>query len=86
MDFNILKKAGLKPADFSKLVKVHRVTVSLWVHKHNEPHHLLAARVSKMLDAVRAAVDAGDLPVSFDVPRRERALKIQRAVLKYIKH
>lgn len=83
--FKVLKKAGLKPADFAKLIKVHRVTVSLWVNGHNNPHALLSSRVSKMLDAVKAALDAGDLPLSFDVVRRERALHIQRAVLKHLK-
>ena len=85
MDFRILKKAGLKPADFSKLIKVHRVTVSLWVNGHNNPPSLLGNRVTKMLDAVKRAVDAGALPLSFDVPRRERALHIQRAVSKHLK-
>lgn len=85
MNFGILKKAGLSPADFSKLVKVHRVTVSLWINGHNNPHALLSARVTKMLDGVRRAVDAGSLPLSFDIPRRERALHIQRAVGKFVK-
>lgn len=85
MNFAILKKAGLKPADFGKLLKVHRVTASLWVNGHANPHTFLVPRVTKMLDAVKAALDAGDLPLSFDVTRRERGLHISRAVVKHLK-
>lgn len=78
--FEIAKEARLQPHDLAKLLKVSRITVSMWFNGHSKPHRLLADRVEKLLDAIRQAVEAGELPVPHDVSRRERGHYIQKAV------
>jgi hypothetical protein len=83
--FEIAKEARIRPDDFSKLAKVSRVTASMWFNGHTKPHHLLQVRVNELLDAIKAAMDAGDLPVPHDVGRRERHLYVTKAVEKHMK-
>ena len=82
--FETAKAARLRPDDVAKLLKVSRVTVSLWFNGHTRPHRLLADRVGKVLGAVQAAMDAGDFPVPHDITRRERGLFIQTTIDKYL--
>ena len=82
--FVTAKAARLRPDDLAKLLKVSRVTVSLWFNGHTRPHRLLADRVQKVLGAIDAAMDAGDFPVPYDIPRRERGLFVQKTVDKHI--
>lgn len=79
------KAARLRPDDMAKLMKVSRVTASLWFNGHSKPHHLLTARCTKILGAIKAGMSSGDFPVPHDVSRRERGLYIKTAVLKHIK-
>lgn len=76
--------AQLLPSDLAKLLKVSRVTVSLWFNGHANPHRLLAAKVTRLLDAVDGAVKVGDLPVPVDTVRRERGLYIERVIAKQL--
>ena len=78
--FEPLEAAGLGPSDTARLLGVSRVTVSLWLHGHHKPHHLLADPLKRFLDAVRACVDTGTLPVPRDVIRRERGLYIRQSL------
>lgn len=80
IDFTPVKNARLGPEDFRKLCGVTRVTCSNWLNGHAQPHHLLTDKVAKVVDDVRLAVEAGLLPVPFNVVRRERALYIQSAL------
>lgn len=82
--FDNAKAARLRPDDLAKLLKVSRVTVSLWFNGHTRPHHLLAERVDKVLTAIQAAMEAGDFPVPHDITRRERGLFIQNTVNKHL--
>lgn len=66
------KDAKLLPHEVAKALGINRVTVSMWYNGHTSPHRLHADKVQNLVDAVRAAVDSGDLPVSHDIPRRER--------------
>lgn len=82
--FEIAKEARLQPHDLAKLLKISRITVSMWLNGHSRPHRLLTERVEKLLDAIRAAVDAGELPVPHDVSRRERGHYIQKVLEKHL--
>lgn len=83
--FATAKRARLGPADMGKLMKVSRVTASLWFNGHATPHHLLEKRMARILAAVKAAMQAGDLPVPYDVSRRERGLFITKIIVKHLK-
>lgn len=75
--FEIAKDARLQPHDLAKLLKINRITVSMWFNGHSNPHRLLEQRVEKLLDAIKASVEAGELPVPHDITRRERGHYIQ---------
>ena len=83
--FEIVKTARLNPHELAKMLSVSRVTVSMWVNGHNKPHQLIEARVLKLLDAVKSAVDSGDLPVPFDVTRRERPHYVNKTLVRHLK-
>lgn len=70
--FEPFRLAGLGPAELSKLLRVSRVTASLWLNGRHRPHHLLEERVDLLLRAVEDALAAGELPLSHDISRRER--------------
>ena len=78
--FKYVKAAELRPCDIAKLLGVSRVTVSLWLNGRNNPHHLIAGRVQKLLDAVHLAVENASFPVPRDISRRERGLYIRTAL------
>lgn len=64
MKFDVLTAAGLSQAQFGDLIGVTRVTVNTWVKGHFRPRFNLTAKVDRALGLIRAAVDAGELPVS----------------------
>lgn len=82
--FEVLEAAGMKPSNVSKLLNVSRVAVSLWVNGHSKPHHLIERRVNRLLTAVKAAVKAGELPLSEDVPRKNRHAEIAKIIHRHI--
>ena len=82
--FDIAKEAGLGPSDLSKLLKVARVTASLWLNGHANPHHLLRTKVTRLLDGVGRAVEAGELPAPVDLRRGERTAYIERTIVKHL--
>lgn len=77
--------AQLLPSDLSKLLGVHRCTVSFWYNGNAEPHRDLTRRLNKLLDLVKAATDAGDLPVPHHINRRERAHYLRQVILKQVR-
>lgn len=82
IDFKPVHDARLKPNDLCKLVGVGRVTCSMWLNNHSQPHHLLTDKVTGIVAAIKKAVDDGLLPVPFNVERRQRAYYIAEAVAK----
>lgn len=82
--FEIAKEARLRPHELAKILKVSRVTVSMWFNGHANPHRLLEERVAKVLDAIDSAMETGELPVPFDVSRRERGHYIQKVLDKHL--
>lgn len=85
MSFKIYRTAKVRVSDVSKLLQVSRVTASMWFNDHSQPHRLIEKRVEKLTLAVTAAVSAGDLPVSDDVPRAERFSKIKQVITAHLK-
>jgi hypothetical protein len=82
--FELAKKANVLPHDVAKALGLNRITVSLWYNGHSKPHRLLTDKVSSLLDAISKAVDAGELPISADVDRRERRNEVQKVLNKYM--
>lgn len=80
MDLSVLVEAGLGSTDISRVLSISRVTVSLWLNGHTNPHRLIAQRVGELLDTVKLAVEAGDLPVPHRIGRRERAYYIKTVI------
>lgn len=80
IDFTPIKLANLGPADMAKLLRVSRVTASLWLNGHKQPHHLHSESVSTLIDKVARALGAGLLPVPHNVTRRERGLYLQKVL------
>jgi xylose isomerase len=81
--FEPVRAAGLQPHDLAKLLKLSRITTSMWLNGHTEPHRLHIDKVQKLVDAIDAAVQAGSLPVPADVGRAERGLYIRKALDPY---
>jgi hypothetical protein len=79
------KAARLRPGDMAKLMRVSRVTASLWMNGHSHPHHLLIGRARRVLAAIDAAMKAADFPVPYDTSRRERGLYVSSIVTKHVK-
>ncbi len=68
--FELLERAGLAPADLARLVGVSRTAVHHWQHRGVKPCKWVQPRVTKVLDAVELALEAGTLPLSPDLGRR----------------
>lgn len=83
--FEDVKRAGILPGDFAKLARVARPTASAWFNGHAAPHALLSDRVNILLDAVRAALEAQELPLKPGHPRATRREEITRIVSKHLK-
>lgn len=83
IDFSTLHLARLTPIDVARALGVTRVTASMWLNKHTQPHSLIRERVEKFLDAVYRAVEAGQLPVPHRVTRRERRRYIQDVLARF---
>lgn len=81
---DVFKKAGLAPSNVAKLLNLTRVTVSLWFNGHSVPHHLIERRVERLKAAVQSALKAGDLPLSDDVPRRNRHAEIAKVIHRHV--
>ena len=82
--FDLAKKANVRPHDVANALGLNRITVSLWYNGHSKPHRLLTDKVASLLDAIEKAVEAGELPVSADLNRRERNDETLRVLSKHM--
>lgn len=82
--FELAKKVSVQPHDFAKALGLNRSTVSLWYNGHSKPHYLLTKKVASLLDVIEKAVEAGELPISVDVDRRERRNETYKVLMKYM--
>jgi hypothetical protein len=58
-----LKTAGFRVTEVSQLMKVSRPTASNWYRGAHTPHTLVEGKLNKLVDAVRRATEAGELPI-----------------------
>lgn len=77
MRVSLFKEAGLGPTDISRFTGVSRVTASSWMNFRTSPSSLVAEKLQKLIDATERALDAGDLPLPYEVSRRERGQIVQ---------
>lgn len=94
MDFSIIQKADLSVAELAMLIRykddagnirsVTRAAAYRWIGGKAEPVEKLRMRVTKVLEILQNAVDAGDLPLKLGTPRTERKRMIAVAVGKHI--
>jgi hypothetical protein len=80
IDFTPVHRADLKPSDLAMLVGVGRVTCSIWLNGHKQPHVLIHDKVRAVIDAISEATQSGLLPVPVSTMRRERAHYIRQAI------
>lgn len=80
MDLSAFTRAGLKRKEIGKIVGVSATSAGLWMLGHREPHYLLEPRIKPIIEAVDAAVDAGELPLSATIPRDDRLPKIKEII------
>jgi predicted transcriptional regulator len=76
--------AKLKAIEISKLLGVSKQAVSSWYAGTRQPHPQVMHRLQRLLDAVSAAVDAGELPVPTVVEHSERWGYVNRTIVKHL--
>lgn len=83
-----IDRAGLYVAEFGELCGVSRIAVYAWM-KGKPINELRVARVDAIESAVKAATEAGDLPIERPKTRKvDKALateKIKKIVIKHLK-
>lgn len=82
--FDVIRQAGLRANEVGRLLGVSRVTVSLWLNGHANPHRLHANKVNKVLDAMTAAVEAGELPAPKGLSAEDRAAHIRNVIVAHL--
>jgi len=80
----LLVDAGLKPRHLARILNVSRVTASNWLRGKSQPHSLLADKAILLVNAVEAAVEAEELPVSKNLPTDEASVKTVSVTTRYM--
>ncbi len=65
------KQAGLRPKHLAHAIGVSRVTASLWLNGHGNPHVLLRKKVNDYADLVSKAIERGKLPIPSAVSKSD---------------
>jgi transcriptional regulator with XRE-family HTH domain len=79
--FEVIRQAGLRTREVGRLLGTSRVTVSLWLNGHTSPHRLHANKVNKFLDALKHAVEVGELPPPKGLKPEERETYVTNVVI-----
>ena len=82
--FAPVQLANLRPSELALLLKVSRVTCSLWLNGRKSPHHLLQPKVDRFLQEVQRALAAGELPLPADLTSTERSERLQRVFASFL--
>jgi len=72
-----LKQAGLRPKHIAPALGVSRVTASLWLNGHGNPHVLLRQKVSEFAELVNKAIRCGKLPIPETVSKSDEVKYLQ---------
>lgn len=78
------REAKLASRHIAKLLGVSRVTASLWLNGHSNPHVLLQEKVKQLAEAVSKATENGKLPIPIGVSKSEE-VKYLDAIISEIK-
>lgn len=78
------REARLASRHIARLLGVSRVTASLWLNGHSNPHVLLHEKVMQLAEAVSKMTDEGKLPIPFGVSKSEEVKYID-AIISEIK-
>lgn len=70
-------EAKLRPKHLAPILGVSRVTASVWLNRHGEPHVLLRKKVDILAALVSKALEAGKLPIPSGVNRSEEVKYLQ---------
>lgn len=62
-DFTLLQKANINKREAAQLLGVTPTTISLWTTKGRQPIHLIADKVTALLDAIERDLKTGLLPI-----------------------
>lgn len=60
---DVLAAGNLTRTDVARLLGVSRVTIYNWL-KDGAPHSLIITKYTKVIKALQAAIEAGDLPIT----------------------
>ena len=85
MHFHVIEQAGLRQAEFGKLVKVSRVTVNNWVRGRGAVDRRHCDKVMRVLAAIQSALDAADFPLSKDLSKAERERQVVTTITTHLK-
>ena len=84
-DFSLIAQAGLTQQDAADYLGLSRVTINYWVQGRVEPHPWIKEDVGAFLAKLRAAIDAGRLPVQLpdlrEVTRASRRAALEEVLL-----
>jgi hypothetical protein len=62
-DFSLVKQADIPTAHFARLCGVSRLSATLWLKAQTSPRGLYRTHVLERLAKIKAALDAGKLPL-----------------------
>lgn len=80
-----IKRAKLRVTEVARLLHVSRPTASNWFNGVHEPHAMIRGKLNKLLDAIGAALEAGELPVPPTVIGKDaRWDYINKVLVKYL--
>jgi len=82
MDISIVTKAGITKSEFARIMRTSRTTVHSWM-SGGGVHAMIVGRLRRMMTIIGKAVEAGDLPLAKDMPRKDRAHAIAAALKKH---
>lgn len=72
MDFSVIQRANISPAELGFIVGASRFAALKWVTGKSKPHPQIREFVAHTLKTIEKAVEAGDLPLKLGTPRADR--------------
>lgn len=76
--FQTIKESGLSVGEFARIAHVSRIAVFNWKAKRTRPHPQLQPKVERAVDFIDKLIALKKLPLSKDLSREERRMKVDR--------